>query len=103
MCLADVTMRKLKIHQTLLALPLLKNGHRHGKAFPTLKFIENEQKLWYLKGKKAFCTEKNVNLDELILNFGEKVFISHFNTVLGKFSCGTKVSYGISSNSFFAF
>ena len=50
-CLAYVTLRKLRIDQTLLALP-----------------------------------EGNVN-------FGDKVVVSHFNTVLGKFSCGIKVSY----------
>ena len=51
---ADVTMRKLKyIKRSWPFRCYLKNGHRHGKAFPTLKFIENEQKLWYLKGKKS--------------------------------------------------
>ena len=44
------------------------------------------------KRKKAFCTKKNLNLDEVIV-FGDKVLISHFDTVLGNFSCGIKVSY----------
>ena len=35
------------------------------------KVIENEQNLWHLKEEKACCTEKNLNLDEVILNFGE--------------------------------
>ena len=58
-CLADVTMRKLKIHETFLAPPLLpQNGYRHGKAFLTLKGYRNEQKLWYLKGKRHFALRR---------------------------------------------
>ena len=45
------------------------------------------------KAERAFFTKKNLNLDEGNVNFGDKVVVSHFNTVLGIFSCGIKVSY----------
>ena len=55
------------------------------------------------KRKKAFCTKKNLNLDEVIV-FGDKVLISHFDTVLGNFPVELRlVTYNISSNTFFAF
>ena len=45
------------------------------------------------KAEGEFFTKKNLNLDEGNVNFGDKVVVSNFNTVLGKFSCGIKVSY----------
>ena len=45
------------------------------------------------KAERTFFTKKNLILDEGNVNFGDKVVVSHFNTVLGKFSCGIKVSY----------
>ena len=51
-CLAYVTLRKLRIDQTLLALPVtLKMGISMERPFLLWKYLGNEQKLWYFKGK----------------------------------------------------
>ena len=83
-CLADVTMRKLKIHQTLLAFRCyLKNGHRHKKAFLSLKVCRKWTEIVVFKRKKAFCTKKNLSLDEVIVK----------SSTIVTFPCGIKVSY----------
>ena len=68
----------------------LKMGIGIKRPFLPWKFIA---KIVVFKRKKAFCTKKNLSLGEIIDNFENKVWISHFKTVLGKLSCGIKVSY----------
>ena len=46
------------------------------------------------KAERAFFTKKNLNLDEGNVNFGDKVVVSHFNSL---------VTDNVSSNPFFAF
>ena len=51
-CLAYVTLRKLRIDQTLLALPVtLKMGISMERPFLLWKYIGNEEKLWYFNRK----------------------------------------------------
>ena len=82
----------------------LKNGHRQGKAFLTLKVYRKWTEIVVFKRKKAFCIKKNLNLDEVSWTLDTKYKLATSIPFWGNFPVELRlVADNISSNTFFAF